>query len=56
MRVFQIQGDWSFDNLQMAERDAPKPGRGQVLIAMRMASLNARDLIVPERGYGRGIA
>ncbi|MBU2959105.1 NAD(P)-dependent alcohol dehydrogenase [Paracoccus sp. 1_MG-2023] len=53
MRVFQIQDDWGFDNLKMAERPDPKPGRGQVLIRMHMASLNARDLIVPERGYGR---
>lgn len=53
MRVFQIEGDWGFDNLKLAERPEPKPGPGQVLVAMRMASLNARDLIVPERGYGR---
>lgn len=53
MRVFQIEGDWGFDNLRPAERPDPRPGPGQVLIAMRMAALNARDLIVPERGYGR---
>ncbi|SNT73462.1 zinc-dependent alcohol dehydrogenase family protein [Paracoccus seriniphilus] len=53
MRVFQIQDDWGIDNLKMATRDVPKPGRGEVLIQMRMAALNARDLIVPERGYGR---
>ncbi len=53
MRVFQIAGDWGFENLQLAERDIPKPGRGQVLISMKMAALNARDLIVPDRGYGR---
>lgn len=53
MRVFQIEGDWGFDNLRLAERPKPEPGPGEVLIAMRMASLNARDLIVPVRGYGR---
>ncbi|MCR9073422.1 MAG: NAD(P)-dependent alcohol dehydrogenase [Alphaproteobacteria bacterium] len=53
MRVFQIQDDWGFDNLRVAERPDPKPGPGDVLVKMRMASLNARDLIVPERGYGR---
>lgn len=53
MRVFQIEGDWGFDNLKLAKRPMPTPARGQVLIAMRVASLNARDLIVPERGYGR---
>lgn len=53
MRVFQIEGDWGFDNLRLAERPEPKAGPGQVVVRMRMASLNARDLIVPERGYGR---
>ncbi|WP_050930363.1 zinc-dependent alcohol dehydrogenase family protein [Aestuariivita boseongensis] len=53
MRVFQIEGDWGFDNLKLSDRPEPEPGPGQVLISMRMASLNARDLIVPERGYGR---
>jgi len=53
MRVFQIEGDWGFDNLRLAERPEPEPGPGQVLLKMRMASLNSRDLIVPERGYGR---
>lgn len=53
MRVFHIDGDWGFDNLTLGERPQPDPGPGDVLIRMRMASLNARDLIVPDRGYGR---
>ena len=53
MRVFQIEGDWGFDNLKLSERPKPKPAPGQVVVAMRMAALNARDLIVPDRGYGR---
>ncbi len=53
MRVFQIEGDWGFDNLKLADRPEPVCGYGQVLIRMRCASLNARDLIVPVRGYGR---
>lgn len=53
MRVFRIEGDWGFDNLKLSDRPQPEPGPGEVLIAMRMASLNARDLIVPDRGYGR---
>lgn len=54
MRVFQIEGDWGFDNLKLTEREEPSCGPGQVIVEMRMASLNSRDLIVPERGYGRG--
>jgi NADPH:quinone reductase-like Zn-dependent oxidoreductase len=53
MRVFQIEGGWSFDHLQLAERPEPVPQAGQVLLRMHAASLNARDLIVPVRGYGR---
>ena len=53
MRVFQIEGDWGIDNLKLSERPEPEAGPGEVLIEMRMAALNARDLIVPERGYGR---
>lgn len=53
MRVFQIEGDWGFDNLKLADRPEPTAGTGEVVLQMRMASLNSRDLIVPERGYGR---
>ena len=53
MRVFQIEGGWSLDHLRLAERPVPVPQAGQVLIRMQAASLNARDLIVPLRGYGR---
>ncbi len=52
MRVFQIQGEWGFDHLQIASRPAPKPGPGQILIAMKASSVNYRDLVVPKRGYG----
>ncbi|RMD88639.1 MAG: NAD(P)-dependent alcohol dehydrogenase [Alphaproteobacteria bacterium] len=53
MRVFQIEGDWGIENLRLAQRPESEPGPTEVLIEMRMAALNARDLIVLERGYGR---
>ena len=52
MKVFQIQDEWSMDHLTMAERDQPEPGSGEVLLRMKAASLNFRDLVVPMRGYG----
>jgi len=52
MRVFQIQDDWGMDHLQLAARTDPRPGPGQVLIRMKASSLNYRDLVVPNRGYG----
>ena len=52
MRVFQIQDDWGFDNLKLGTRPEPRPGPAQVLVRMRASSVNFRDLVVPERGYG----
>jgi len=52
MKVFQIQNNWSMDNLTLTERPKPEPGTGQVLLQMKAASLNFRDLLVPKRGYG----
>ena len=52
MKVFQIQGDWGMDHLQLATRPEPKPGPGEVLMRMKAAALNYRDLLVPNRGYG----
>ncbi len=53
MKVFQLQDDWSIDNLTLTERPQPEPGPGQVLLKMKAASLNYRDLLVPQRGYGK---
>lgn len=52
MRVFQIQNDWGLANLRLAERPQPQAGPGQIVLRMRASSLNYRDLLVPERGYG----
>ena len=52
MKVFQIQDDWGMEHLKLAARPEPRPGPGQVLLRMKAASLNYRDLLVPNRGYG----
>jgi len=52
MKVFEIRGDWGFDHLQLGARPEPRPGPGEVLLRMKAASLNYRDLVVPVRGYG----
>ena len=52
MKVFQVQDEWTMEHLRLAERPQPEPGPGQVLLRMRAASLNYRDLLVPKRGYG----
>jgi len=52
VKVWQLAGEWSIDRLAIVERPQPKPGPGQVLLRMKAASLNYRDLLVPRRGYG----
>ena len=52
MRVFQIEGDWGMDHLQLSTRAEPHAGPGQVVVKMNASSLNYRDLVVPNRGYG----
>ncbi len=53
MKVMQIEEDWSPDNIRIAERPRPEPGRGEVLVRMEAASVNYRDVVVARRGYGR---
>jgi NADPH:quinone reductase-like Zn-dependent oxidoreductase len=52
MKMFQIRDDWSMDHLRIVECDQPKPGPGEVLLQIKAASINYRDLVVPLRGYG----
>ena len=52
MKAFQITGSFGLDNLKLVELPEPKPGPGQVLVRMRAASLNYRDLVVIKGGYG----
>lgn len=52
MHVWELKGAFGLDNLERAQRPDPEPQRGQVLLAMRAASLNYRDTVVVEGGYG----
>lgn len=52
MKTYEIQSDAGIDALALVERPEPKPGWGEVLIRVRATSLNYRDLIVVQSGYG----
>jgi NADPH:quinone reductase-like Zn-dependent oxidoreductase len=50
MRAFEIR-EFGLDSLHLTERPKPEPGPGQVLVRMRAASLNYRDLMVVKGVY-----
>ena len=50
MRSFEIQ-EFGIDNLALVEREVPQPGQDQVLVKLRAASLNFRDLMVAKGMY-----
>ncbi|MFC1823425.1 NAD(P)-dependent alcohol dehydrogenase [Thermodesulfobacteriota bacterium] len=53
MKVMEIRDQWSPDSITQGERPDPEPGRGEVLIKMKAASLNYRDYVICQGGYGR---
>ena len=53
MKVMEIRDEWSADNIFVGERPEPEPGPGELLIKMKAASLNYRDFVMCQRGYGR---
>ena len=52
MKVFQVEGGWSRENVRLGTRPEPQPGPGEVRLKMKASALNYRDLLVPQRGYG----
>lgn len=56
MKVYEIREPKGVEAVITAERPEPKPGHGEVVVRMRAASLNYRDLAVARGAYGRGVA
>ena len=52
MKAFQMVGSFGLENVKLVDVPDPKPGPGQVVVKMRAASLNFRDLVVIKGGYG----
>jgi NADPH:quinone reductase-like Zn-dependent oxidoreductase len=46
MKLYRIEKEFGIDALRLAEEEVPKPGPQQVLVRMRAASVNYRDLLV----------
>lgn len=51
MKAFELQGGFGFDAFKLVEKPLPSPGHGQVLVKLRAASLNYRDLLVVKGLY-----
>lgn len=53
MKLYEIIEPKGIDSLKLTERPTPKPGPGEVLIRVRAASLNYRDLALIRGGMAR---
>lgn len=51
MRSFELKNGFGFENLSLVERDRPELQPGEVLVRMKAASLNYRDLLVISGAY-----
>ena len=55
MKAFIVKaGSTSFDGLVQVEKPTPTPAQGEILVEMRAAALNFRDLLVPLGRYFGG--
>ena len=53
MKAYELQATGSLDGLRLVNRPQPQPAHGQIIVRVRAASLNYRDLIVMHGAYGR---
>jgi NADPH:quinone reductase-like Zn-dependent oxidoreductase len=45
LKVWQVAREWSIEGMELVEQPEPEPGPGQVVVRIRAASLNYRDLL-----------
>ncbi len=53
MKAMQIENDWGLDNIRSATRPDPEPGPGEIVVDIDAVSINPRDRVMAEGGYGR---
>jgi NADPH:quinone reductase-like Zn-dependent oxidoreductase len=53
MKAYQVQTNGGIDAIRRVDLPSPRPGVGEVLVRMRAASLNFRDLLICRGGYAR---
>jgi NADPH:quinone reductase-like Zn-dependent oxidoreductase len=52
MKCYELQGPDGAEGLMLVDRPVPQPAAGQVLVRMKAATLNYRDLLTVKGGYG----
>jgi len=55
MKAWQIQDQFGLNQLDLVDIPAPKLKSGEVLLKMQAVSLNYRDLVTVEGGYGKTV-
>ncbi len=53
MKVMEMRDEWGIEHIKAGARPDRRPGPGEVLIRMEAASVNYRDLVMTQHGYGR---
>lgn len=51
MKAWRVEGSFGLANLRREERPDPEPGPGELLLRIRAASINYRDLLMVEGKY-----
>lgn len=52
MKAYELQGPEGVDGMLLVEKAMPVPGPGEVLVKLKAATVNYRDLITVKGGYG----
>ena len=52
MKCYELQGPSGIDGLALVDKPVPEPGQGEVLVRLKAATLNYRDLLTVKGGYG----
>ena len=52
MKVMEMRESWGLEHIKPGTRPERAPGSGEVLVKMAAASVNYRDLVMTQRGYG----